>query len=373
MLTEEQQQTITHLLNIYRRQMYGRAYAVLQNHEDTEDAVQDSLIKIARNLDRIEPELNSERNRLYILVIVYHTAIDIKRRRVRGFHLISRFGPDILSRCEDETSFDDLIFQSDAVDALIQEVRATDAMAARVYVYKHVFGFTHSEIAAFLGISVSRSQKLVHKALKIMRGSDTGKSIRQWLTTILLVLLAIVLLAACTLLVRYIKTLYEQKAGYEVTHDSHVPASAFDVGYVVDGYTLADTLRDDTFAMYVYENEQGQMYTVTIYTDPGVHLLLDTENGTLANQFINGNPCEIYTFENKDTVAALFLPNGTVEVVGPISQDEIISIMQSITYLPERGKNEKAVCFFTYHHNYCIGILCHAGVRPKSAARRRTH
>lgn len=61
--------------------MYQSAYRLLRNTEDAEDLVQDVLVKLYPRLDEVE---GIEALRPWLLRIVYHSYVDILRKRQRS-------------------------------------------------------------------------------------------------------------------------------------------------------------------------------------------------------------------------------------------------------------------------------------------------
>lgn len=64
----------------YRAGMYRVAYGILHDVQLAEDAVSESLIKIAKNVEKIS-NINCNTTRDYIVIIVKNASIDIYRRR----------------------------------------------------------------------------------------------------------------------------------------------------------------------------------------------------------------------------------------------------------------------------------------------------
>ena len=59
----------------YKKMMFWIANQILNDERDIEEVVQDSFIKIIRNLDKIE-KINSKKTKSFISIIVKNTAID---------------------------------------------------------------------------------------------------------------------------------------------------------------------------------------------------------------------------------------------------------------------------------------------------------
>ena len=76
---EDDREKFEIIYNEYRKRMVSTAYSILRNHEDAEDAVHDTFIKIARNMNSIgDPKSNEALS--YILKATKNTAINLSKR-----------------------------------------------------------------------------------------------------------------------------------------------------------------------------------------------------------------------------------------------------------------------------------------------------
>lgn len=90
---KEDEKLFSEIYETYKDEMYQIAYKVLKNDADAKDAVQDALIRIAENLDKLPQD--GKKIRAYVHVTVRHTAIDIYRDNRRHLRLCSNMSDDI--------------------------------------------------------------------------------------------------------------------------------------------------------------------------------------------------------------------------------------------------------------------------------------
>lgn len=95
-MTQEDNDKIKLLYEIYEQPMYRIAYAVLKNTGLAEDAVSDAFVRIIRRLNRIKDPY-SEKTKAYIVKIIKSTSVNIYRKNKR-----------IINR---ETVIDDTVLQ----------------------------------------------------------------------------------------------------------------------------------------------------------------------------------------------------------------------------------------------------------------------
>ncbi len=89
------------LVQPYQRLLYARCYAILQDQQDAKDALQDTLIKIHRNLARVS---SPAKFRGYIFRIAENAAKDLwrKRSRRRGREISENVGEEGSAKLTDK-------------------------------------------------------------------------------------------------------------------------------------------------------------------------------------------------------------------------------------------------------------------------------
>lgn len=161
---EEDKIKFEDIYNKYKRIMFWLANQILKDERDIEEVVQDSFIKIIRNLDKIE-KINSKKTKSFISIIVKNTAID-------------RYRKNFSNKVEVELD-DNLIFPSDELEEVeIEGLNNIEiAIMKLTEVYKEVFLLKYShelennEIAKLLNIKESTVR------VRLTRGKEKLKFI----------------------------------------------------------------------------------------------------------------------------------------------------------------------------------------------------
>jgi len=158
--------------NKYKKMMFWIANQILKDERDIEEVVQDSFIKIIRNLDKIE-KINSKKTKSFISIIVKNTAIDVYRK-------------NLSNKVEVELD-DNFIFPSDELKEVeIEGLNNIEiAIMKLTEIYKEVFLLKYShelennEIAKLLNIKEStvrvrlaRGKEKLEFILNKMEGVD---------------------------------------------------------------------------------------------------------------------------------------------------------------------------------------------------------
>ena len=147
------------LYNLYGKRMAKVAFSVLKNKEDAEDAVQDTFVKIARNMRSIgDPD--SGETLSYVLKATKNTAINLSQKNTtRNKHI--QF--EDVENMTDEQFLDKLRIQ-ERYEETVEAISSLDDTYNDVLFYHFVSGMKIKEIADLLG----RKSSTVHQ--QIVRG-----------------------------------------------------------------------------------------------------------------------------------------------------------------------------------------------------------
>jgi RNA polymerase sigma-70 factor (ECF subfamily) len=146
------------LVHRHQRRAYAVARAIVLNHEDAEDAVQDAFLHAYRALDRFRPD---QAFGAWLHRIVANAALDLTRRRkVRDADEL----PETVS-----SPFRDPAESADLKARLQEGLAALPARQRAVIVLHDVEGYKHAEIGQMLGIPEGTARSDLHYARSRMR------------------------------------------------------------------------------------------------------------------------------------------------------------------------------------------------------------
>ena len=153
-----QREAFSELVRMHERRAYAVARAIVANHEDAEDAVQDGFLHAYRALERFLPD---QAFGAWLHRIVANAALDITRRRkVRD---ADELPETVASPLRDPAEGSELRSRlTAALDQLPARQRA-------VIVLHDVEGFKHSEIGKILSIPEGTARSDLHYARTHLR------------------------------------------------------------------------------------------------------------------------------------------------------------------------------------------------------------
>ena len=135
----------------YRGLMYHVAYAILKNRQDAEDAVHQSFVKLAEQVEHL-PDGPGQRMRNLAVTVAERKAIDLWRRRQR----------------HPQVDLDEVPLSYS--QPLPSDGTLADAMAnlppryREVLLLKYYNGYSNGEIAAFLSATPEAVAQVLHRA-----------------------------------------------------------------------------------------------------------------------------------------------------------------------------------------------------------------
>lgn len=156
------------LFEAHRQMMYKKAFSILHNKSDAEDAVQNAFLSIINNIEKISKIPCNERV-FYIVTIIEHAALDILKKQKR--HSAEDF-------FEHADAASVLYTEKEALDNIaVEEIKkALEELSDRDYSILFLYLFKEmkpKEIAGELGISENNARVRIKKArerlIKILR------------------------------------------------------------------------------------------------------------------------------------------------------------------------------------------------------------
>lgn len=160
--TEEEKRLFEKLYVKYAKMMYNIAFAVLQDAYAAEDAVSVAFEKLLKQQDMVR-DVESDRTKVYLAVIVRNASIDIHRKRKRLAEV------PLDEAAETEMAAYTYQRHQDEDMGLLEDIRNLPEKYRQVISLKYTAGYTDREIAQILDISESNVRKRIERAKKMLQ------------------------------------------------------------------------------------------------------------------------------------------------------------------------------------------------------------
>ena len=155
---------IERIYELYEQKMFYIAFSILKDKSAAEDAVQDSFVKLIKNISRIKNP-TSDKTKAYIIKTIKNTTIDIYRKRKRE-HVFY-----------DDSSLDDVAYHddNDSSDIDIKDLTIREELTKLPQKYKEIIilhiekEMSIQEIARNQGISYDAARKRYERGIKALR------------------------------------------------------------------------------------------------------------------------------------------------------------------------------------------------------------
>lgn len=157
------------LEEIYRRHgamMMQIAMGILHQPQDAEDAVQNSILAIARHMDVIG-EVSGYRTISYVRTVVKHAAIDIYRKKQKG----PLSYEEILLEQTDSFDMEQAVCDGEQVRRVIQEIQSLEESYREVLSLFYLNEMSPREIADVLHRPYNTVRSQINRGKKILQRS----------------------------------------------------------------------------------------------------------------------------------------------------------------------------------------------------------
>lgn len=152
-----------HLYRSYHKQMLIVASRILRDSNDAEDAVQDALLGIARNIASLR-SMDERSLRAYVLTTAKNAALKILNRNQKAEETERILE---LNYSESETLFQAVLNSMDA-DLLLRAMRQLDPLYRDVLLLTYVRELSLQETAAILGRKEETVRKQLYRGRKLL-------------------------------------------------------------------------------------------------------------------------------------------------------------------------------------------------------------
>ena len=145
-----------------------------KNNEDSQDAIQDVFLKVAKNFDSISSRLKNENEwRNYLYMSVKNKSFDIIRKKNHQKDIIESLKVDFSNKNDED--FIALLESNNNIETIIQAIQSLGITYKLVLYQNLVMGLKPSEIAKIEGLKLSNvNQKLLRGKAMLRKNLERG-------------------------------------------------------------------------------------------------------------------------------------------------------------------------------------------------------
>lgn len=160
------------LIKDYKKSAYNIALRVLRNVEDAEDASQEALIKVYKNIQNFNMQSTFK---VWMYRIVVNTCLDFKRKKIINAVSIDENidlgGNNELHReIADDSGNPDVLVEKNFNNKLVNDaVNKLDDEYKTIIVLRDIQGFSYSEIAEILSCNLGTVKSRLNRARKSLK------------------------------------------------------------------------------------------------------------------------------------------------------------------------------------------------------------
>ena len=159
--TNEDKNRFEELYHTYRNLMYKVAFNILQNPQDTEDALQDAFISIAKNFSKIS-EIKCPRTKGFVVIVIRNLSYNMLKKRSRRREMDINI--DNLEMTDEKPLPDETALDKYSVEELEMALQQLPSKYYDIIYLTSYMDYSINEAANSLGISYENAKKRLSRA-----------------------------------------------------------------------------------------------------------------------------------------------------------------------------------------------------------------
>lgn len=154
------------LVDRHSRSLYRLAYRMTGRAEDAEDVVQETFVRVYRQLGRFEARSNFA---TWLYRIAFNCAIDYMRGRPHRESAEPHDRLEQISGHSQGTSADDLVFASEISGRVQEALGGLSPQERAAFLMRHYQGCSIEEVCRALGLQANAAKHSIFRAVRKMR------------------------------------------------------------------------------------------------------------------------------------------------------------------------------------------------------------
>ncbi len=169
-ISENDSEKIKRLYEEYKNIMYFEAYKILKDIQLSEDAVQQSFIKLVGHLEKVEED-NFAKTKNFLTIICRNVAIDSYKKRATlnsNIDYIDEITNENLFATETKSSPCDIIIDNETLKNIFNAVEKLPSIYRDMILLEKLYGYSKKEICCLLDLNYETVKKRIIRAKKML-------------------------------------------------------------------------------------------------------------------------------------------------------------------------------------------------------------
>ena len=155
-----------YLYRRYRNLLYFKAWEILRDPMEAEDAVSETFIRVYRNMDKID-DPDSPRSAAFLGTIARNVALTmVKRRQATPLLIEPNWDDGNYDEPADPFDLEATVIDKLSTEELYSIVEKLDEQSKTIFVLKYAYDLSHREIAVQLGMTENNVTVKLHRTRK---------------------------------------------------------------------------------------------------------------------------------------------------------------------------------------------------------------
>ncbi|MCI8337693.1 MAG: sigma-70 family RNA polymerase sigma factor [Lachnospiraceae bacterium] len=163
---ESARKKLEEIYRVHGALMLQVAMGILKQTQDAEDALQNSIISMARHMDAVG-DVSDYKTVSYVCTVVKHAAIDIYRKRNRG----QLSYEELLEGQQDQCDVEELVCGEEGVGRIVEAISNLEVVHQEVLSLFYLNELSPREIADVLQRPYNTVKSQIHRGRKILQQS----------------------------------------------------------------------------------------------------------------------------------------------------------------------------------------------------------
>lgn len=157
--TEEEKEKFEFVYNRYKKLLLHKAFDILRDYSLAQDATSEAFIRVYKNLNKLDDDLESGRTAAFLVMIVKNVSITMlkKRNRNESIDMEEFERPDSFNLEQSIISQNDISDLLKLVDQLKEELKTP-------FLLKYAYDLSYKEISKLLKISENNVAVRINRA-----------------------------------------------------------------------------------------------------------------------------------------------------------------------------------------------------------------